>query len=363
MQSVVSGKSNTKKKSARAADAWLPNAVIVCLGGMLYTILSQWFMQLGGAYWEDGHLIDPDVKLWLMVPASMLCIYCFFVRNGGFIFEPRVSPMRDAENAPSTNLTLLVVTLISLAILIGTFPVSAAWTISTSVLCGLGLIFLAFLHLVYSAPLARTYAVLTWLLGYLTLWVVSSTVSHVSIYIFVAVWVVLGALGGNTVCVSIRNRFRFDRENAGHVWRQKDIEPATIKQSRRARMTSSVVSQYGRIPQDTFDLLNQHVRRVTGPIASSIPLGASEEARNITIREILDVTLRDWRENDNLKGLQPVDIDDIRSFVEAAIAITGSGSDPVTLAAYKISLRALMLDWLDNWNVEGQSGPPLRNYR
>jgi hypothetical protein len=128
-------------------------------------------------------------------------------------------------------------------------------------------------------------------------------------------------------------------------------------------MTSSVVSQYGRIPQDTFDLLNQHVRRVTGPIASSIPLGASDEARNITIREILDVTLRDWRENDNLKGLQPVDIDDIRSFVEAAIAITGSGSDPVTLAAYKISLRALMLDWLDNWNVEGQSGPPLRNYR
>jgi hypothetical protein len=128
-------------------------------------------------------------------------------------------------------------------------------------------------------------------------------------------------------------------------------------------MTSAVVSQYGRIPQDTFDLLNQHVRRVTGPIAASIPLSASEEARNITIREILDVTFRDWRENDNLKGLQPVDTDDLRSFVEAALAVSGSESDAVTLAVYKISLRALMLDWLDNWNVEEHSGPPIRNYR
>jgi len=366
MQSAALGKSNTqkKKKAKRAADGWLPNAAIVCVGGMIYTITAQWLMQVGGAYWEEGHLADPDAKLWLMVPTIMLCVYGYFVRNGGFNPEPRVSAQRNYyEGAGSSSVGLLIVFLVSGAILAGTISVPATWTICISVLCGLGLICLALLYLIYNAPLARTYTVLTWFIGYIALWVISATVSHVSIWMFAGVWVVLGALGGNTVSIAIRKAFTIERENAGHVWRQKNVEPETIKQSRRARMTSAVVSQYGRIPQDTFDLLNQHVRRVTGPIAASIPLSASEEARNITIREILDVTLRDWRENDNLKGLQPVDTDDLRSFVEAALAVSGSESDAVTLAVYKISLRALMLDWLDNWNVEEHSGPPIRNYR
>jgi hypothetical protein len=372
MQGVALGKKNTKKatKATRPTDAWLPNAMIVCIGGMAYTIAAQWLMQLGGAYWEDGHLVDPDVKLWLMVPAVMLFIYAYFARNGGFNRaestmpnSSHISQVRSYDDGSSSTVSLLIVLFIGLVIAAGFLTVPATWTIAIGVLTGLGIFCLALLYLIYPTPLARTYTVLTWLLGYVTLWVLSATVSHVSIWMFALVWIVIGALGGNTVSIAIRRASVIERETSGHVWRQKNVEPETIKQSRRARMTSAVVSQYGRIPQDTFDLLNQHVRRVTGPVAASIPLSASEQARNITIREILDVTLRDWRENDNLKGLQPVDIDDLRSFIDASLAVSGLENDPVTLAIYKISLRALLQDWLDNWNVEGHSGAPLRNYR
>jgi hypothetical protein len=372
MQTAALGKKNIKKqvKAKRFADAWLPNASMVCIGGMVYTIASQWLMQWAGAYWEDGHLVDPDVKLWLMVPAVMLFIYAYVVRRGGFnsgdsdkLNKSETSKIRSYDDGSSSTVSLLIVLLIGLLIAAGFTSVSAVWTIAIGSLTGVGTISLALLYFVYPVPLARTYAVSTWLLGYVTLWVLSATVSHLSIWMFAVVWIVLGALGGNTISIANRRASLIERENSGHVWRQRNVEPERIKQSRRARMTSSVVSQYGRIPQDTFDLLIQHVRRVTGPIAASIPLSASELARNITIREILDVTLRDWRENDNLKGLQPVDVDDLRSFIEASLAVSGPENDPVSLAIYKICLRSLLLDWLDNWNVEGHSGPPFRNYR
>jgi hypothetical protein len=371
MQATALGKKNTTKQpKAKRTDGWLPNATIVCIGGMAYTIAAQWLMQWAGAYWEDGHLVDPDVKLWLMVPAAMIFVYGYFLRIGGFSSDksdmpnkPEISRVRSFDDGSSSTVSLLIVLFIGLLIAAGCWSVSAIWTIAVGSLTGLGVISLALLYFVYPSALARTYTVSTWLLGYVALWVLSANVSHVSIWMFALVWIILGALGGNTVCVAIRRTSVIERESSGHVWRQKNVQPESIKQSRRARMTSAVVSQYGRIPQDTFDLLNQHVRRVTGPIAASIPLSASELARNITIREILDVTLRDWRENDNLKGLQPVDIDDLRSFIESSLAVAGPENDPVSLAIYKICLRSLLLDWLDNWNVDEHSGPPLRLYR
>jgi hypothetical protein len=344
MQATALGKKNTTKQpKAKRTDGWLPNATIVCIGGMAYTIAAQWLMQWAGAYWEDGHLVDPDVKLWLMVPAAMIFVYGYFLRIGGFSSDksdmpnkPEISRVRSFDDGSSSTVSLLIVLFIGLLIAAGCWSVSAIWTIAVGSLTGLGVISLALLYFVYP-------------------WVLSANVSHVSIWMFALVWIILGALGGNTVCVAIRRTSVIERESSGHVWRQKNVQPESIKQSRRARMTSAVVSQYGRIPQDTFDLLNQHVRRVTGPIAAS--------ARNITIREILDVTLRDWRENDNLKGLQPVDIDDLRSFIESSLAVAGPENDPVSLAIYKICLRSLLLDWLDNWNVDEHSGPPLRLYR
>ena len=354
MQKTLKLKATVNKPSKTAVPAWLPNAAVVAIGGMIYTTVAQWLMQMCAVWWEDGHLIDPEVKTSFILPMVFAVVYAFFLVRGRFALSD------SSSNGANTGAILLWI-IFGLA-LFSFFPIEVPICLTTMCLSSLGMVGLGILYFIYPVPMARTYASLSWLLGYLAIWVISSTFSAVSIWVFIAVWIVFGVFGGNTITSCLENASTDSRAAAGHAWRSTDTSAENVQRSRRARMTTATVSQYGRIPQDTFDLFNQHVRRVTGPIASTIPLSATEEMRNVTIKEVLTVTLRDWRENDNLAGLQAVDVDDLRSFVDASMAISGTGPDLVTLAIYKVTLRAMLLDWLDNWNVNEQSGPPVRRY-
>jgi len=322
----------------------------------------QWMMKICAVAWHGGYNIDPDAKMWCMLPLIMLGAYVWLTIQGGFSAPPKKPPPRysydNSDSLSGSGGMLLMGAVLAFGVGIINMPMN--WAILLMCVSSLGTIGLMMLHMLYSDPSARRFTSLTWVFGFFALWVLSSVMGSVSLLTFIIVWVVLGALGGNTVTFALNKAAHHDYHTAGHAWRSSDVTKEHVQRSRRARMTSSVVSQYGRVPQDTFDLFNQHVRRVTGPIASALPVLANNDVRKITIVEVLTVTLRDWRENDNLQGLQPVDVDDIRSFVEAAITFAGDLQTRESVTIYKCCLRALLLDWLDNWNVDGSSGPPRR---
>jgi hypothetical protein len=368
MQSTIGNKAiKAQSKVNSKTSLWLSNALIVGIGGMIFTGLMQWMMQACAVAWHGGNNIDPDAKMWSFLPLLLLGLYGWMTYNGGFGAydkkeeEPksRYSYRYDAPDSSSSLGTIIVFALFLFAY-VGTVNMPMNFAILLICLSSLGMLAMGMLQMLYEDRWARRYASLTWLFGYFALWIMSSIFSTVSLLIFIVNWVILGALGGNTVTFALKKAAHEEYHTAGHAWRASDVTKEQVQRSRRARMTSSVVSQYGRVPQDTFDLLVQQVRRVTGPVASALPILSSNDVRNITIVEVLTVTLRDWRENDNLQGLQATDVEDLRSFVEAAASLAGDLQTPESIAIYKTSLRALLLDWLNNWNVDGCSGPPLR---
>lgn len=154
------------------------------------------------------------------------------------------------------------------------------------------------------------------------------------------------------------------RPSTGRTTQQRMPQYRPGTRLSRAARTSGKASPYGRIPIDTYQLLQSHIRDVSGPILSYLPLGITKAMRDWTIKKTLDVVLRDWRDNENLDKLEADDISDLGSFAEfsyeLAVGRTLQELGPIENAIYKAALNALLEDWLNNWNAGGKSGPPVR---
>lgn len=123
-------------------------------------------------------------------------------------------------------------------------------------------------------------------------------------------------------------------------------------------MTNFQRSSFGRVPAQTVDLLQGLVASVRDQVLSVLPSQTSAEIRSATLELLLEVVLRDWRENDNVSGLAREDIDDLRSFVRLATTLAGRGDARTSLPIYQATLRGLLEDWLHNWNSPNDPGPP-----
>lgn len=119
-----------------------------------------------------------------------------------------------------------------------------------------------------------------------------------------------------------------------------------------------MTGKFGRIPPDTVNLFQKTVAQVKGEVLMSLPSNATEEVRAYTIETILDVVLRDWRENENTTGLEPADVRDLSSFVAMAVSLAGSDLNGLGFPVYQATLKGLAEDWLFNWNSPGDPGPP-----
>ena len=115
---------------------------------------------------------------------------------------------------------------------------------------------------------------------------------------------------------------------------------------------------YGRVPPQTVDLFQKTVKQIKGEVLTALPSSASAEVIGYTTEVVLEVVLRDWRENENTTGLEPADVKDLASFVAMSVALAGSDLNGGGFPVYQATLRGLMEDWLFNWNAPGDPGPP-----
>lgn len=115
---------------------------------------------------------------------------------------------------------------------------------------------------------------------------------------------------------------------------------------------------FGRIPRQTAELFWRTTQTVRDQVVTALPQNAGAYVRSFTLEAVLDVVLRDWRENENTTGLVPEDVGDLRSFVGLAASLAGPDLDGAGLPIYQSTLRGLLEDWLHNWNSPGDPGPP-----
>lgn len=118
--------------------------------------------------------------------------------------------------------------------------------------------------------------------------------------------------------------------------------------------------RYGRVPDETADLFKKTIATVRNDVVTALPGGAPSKVDAFTLEAILDVVLRDWRENDNTDGLLPADVADLRSFIELAHGVASPDPYGRGFPIYQATLEGLLEDWLANWNAPGNPGPPSR---
>lgn len=117
-------------------------------------------------------------------------------------------------------------------------------------------------------------------------------------------------------------------------------------------------ARFGRIPPQTSELFQHNIRLVNEQVLRGLPTHANAQIRAYTLEAVLDVVLRDWRENDNTTGLIDSDVEDLRNFVALAVSLAGNDLNGQGGAIYQAVLRGLLEDWLANWNADGDPGPP-----
>lgn len=115
-------------------------------------------------------------------------------------------------------------------------------------------------------------------------------------------------------------------------------------------------AKFGRIPTDTYSFLEQAVTSIKNEVVIALPDSASDELRAFTLEKILDTVFKDWQQHGNDK-LSGEDLNDLRSFVQAAAALAGPQLNAQNKPIYKAILQGLLDDWLFNWNAK-QPGPP-----
>jgi hypothetical protein len=115
---------------------------------------------------------------------------------------------------------------------------------------------------------------------------------------------------------------------------------------------------FGRVPPETVNLFQRTVKQIREQVVTALPGNASAEVQAFTTEMVLEIVLRDWRENENTTGLEPADVTDLASFVAMATALAGSDLNGSGLPVYQATLKGLLEDWLANWNAPGDPGPP-----
>jgi hypothetical protein len=115
---------------------------------------------------------------------------------------------------------------------------------------------------------------------------------------------------------------------------------------------------FGRVPPETVNLFQRTVKQIREEVLQALPGNASAEVQAYTTELVLEIVLRDWRENENTTGLEQADINDLSSFVAMACALAGSDLNGRGLPVFQATLKGLLEDWLANWNAPGDPGPP-----
>ena len=117
-------------------------------------------------------------------------------------------------------------------------------------------------------------------------------------------------------------------------------------------------ARFGRIPPQTTQLFQRTIKMVGEQVLQGLPPYASATIRAYTLETVLEIVLRDWRENENTTGLVAEDVEDLRNFVALAASLAGGDINGAGAPVYQAALRGLLEDWLANWNSEGDPGPP-----
>ena len=307
--------------------------------------------------WEDGNLIDPQAKSSLFGP-TMVFLFLLLIRP---IFSQWASQTQGAKLDTSVGLILGILLLIILAVVPCPVNIVAIYT----TLGGTSFIAYYVLRMYSSFASVRLTLLGVWWTAYYAIWMIGAN-SPIHLPMYLIIWTAIGFGGGLLVHSLAKSRTQSETNSAYDYQRSaasaQSYTQGVPQTRRRAARTSGTVSRYGRIPQDTVDLLTNHIRRITGPIVAALPIGASVSRRNQTVYILLDTVVSDWRENDNFDLMTPEDIDDFQSFIEAASFLAGSDETPLNNAVYEASLAAFARDWLANWNETDNSGPPDRIY-
>lgn len=116
--------------------------------------------------------------------------------------------------------------------------------------------------------------------------------------------------------------------------------------------------KFGRIPPETVTLFQKTIVQARDHIASVLPPEANEQVRAYAIEQVLEIILRDWRENNNTTGMEDADVEDLGNFVGLAATLAGSDLNGQGFPIFQATLKGLLEDWLYNWNAPGDPGPP-----
>ena len=370
----------------------------VTIGGMMYVVGTLWATQLLAASWEDGRLVAPGNTAFLFMPVMSLVVCAFVMKlylSAEKMHDDDERHRKDAEAGLLTHsagsfreirqydstygelastgvicfgLVILAMCFISIGVDSASFLV--AFTLTSSVA--------AFVASFFDKRMfIRGLVVGAWMMGYLTTWCFG-WMHPISLPAFVAGWLVVGGLIGYNVAIAIHAQNIADakrearRKNALSkrtiVGGGSDFSDAGYSAAAtggkdfkyRQRHTSGIYSEFGRLPKDTVNVLAHLTRSTNGPIVSSLPVTAQAHMYADTVRIVLDHLILDWRQNNNLRGLDASDIEDIRTFVVCASSFINLDYDKVNRATYRTILKYLMVDWLNNWNSNDTSGPPPR---
>ena len=109
---------------------------------------------------------------------------------------------------------------------------------------------------------------------------------------------------------------------------------------------TSQVSKYGRIPQQTVDVIQRTIRTIETQVILALPAAAGSGVRAFTLEAVLDSALRDWREHDNTRGLSQEDLTDLQSYVALAANLADGDLAGPGLPVYQATLTALLERWL-----------------
>jgi hypothetical protein len=357
--------------------AYIYPCLFTALGGMVYVVVTLTAVQWLAQYIEGGRIVVSGTMVQLFAPVMLivgigvlLCIACRSAR-GSTNFD------QGDQSGIWTIALIFLIGLLALCLIsvLGDFAAFLLASLCTSILS-------CFLTIFFDPRLkVRVTIVCSWFMGYVGLTMLGEG-GPINLLVFVSSWLVYGGIAGAFVADLIRVENIADKEraesDAASARGMRFEMSADSGAKRRAgaaadalpagggrhdiryrrRHTEATYSEFGRLPQDTANVLAHMVRRTTGPIIAALPLDASPDMTKDTVRIVLDYLLLDWRFNNNLAGLDDTDVQDIRSFIAFACSFVDDSYDQVGRAMYKTMLGYLMRDWLINWNAEGISGPP-----
>ncbi len=203
-------------------------------------------------------------------------------------------------------------------------------------------------------------AIFFWTVGYVAIWQLGDYTGGISLPIYLGFWI-----GAAALMALLWTPFR-PRANALPAAAVSPVPVSTVlgvtTRLQPPRTPRQVMhrSDFGRIPAETLALVMSQAHTVTTEVVGVLPPGTPGDIRDLTIREVLRRTLRDWWENGNTEGIPSQDSADLCSFVALASALAGDWRTAGSWVIYRATLVALLDDWLLAWNADGVDGPPRR---